>query len=286
MKNLLLILMLFMAMFASGQKAAPVGTVAISPIFKYEPVKKTIWVYKGATYTWSDYLSADQVQLKVDSIKNGTYTKGVVDELLLLKQNLLTNPITQADSTIKYVTPYATVSMLLPYAKILTLNSELGQKANTSLIGSVNGIASLDAGGKVPLTQINDALIGAVKYQGTYNAQSNTPALPDATSSKGWYYIVNVDGIQNSIDFGVNDWVISNGIAWGRVKATAYSIQFEQPVNTDNQTTFSLPFSLSSKSMVFYNGILLKSMMWHGIGSSSVTVNMDTKQFDVINIQN
>lgn len=76
-------------------------------------------------------------------------------------------------------------------------------------------------GGKVPLSQINDALIGAVNYQGTYNATTNTPALPSASANKGKYWVVNVEGTQQSENYKVGDWVISNGVVWGRVpKAT------------------------------------------------------------------
>lgn len=82
--------------------------------------------------------------------------------------------------------------------------------------GAASGVASLDASGKVPLTQIPESIAtGAVSYQGTWNATTNTPTLPTAASgNKGYYYKVSVAGTYQTIDFEIGDWVISNGIVW------------------------------------------------------------------------
>jgi hypothetical protein len=88
--------------------------------------------------------------------------------------------------------------------------------------GANNGYASLDGSGKVPLTQINDALLGAVNYRGTYNAATNSPALPTVgTSNKGYYWIVSTAGTQFGLDFRVGDWVISNGSSYGKVASSS-----------------------------------------------------------------
>jgi len=97
-----------------------------------------------------------------------------------------------------------------------TEKSTWNSKANSSLIGANSGIASLDSGGKVPLSQINDALLGSVNYKGTYNASTNSPTLP-AASNKGWYYVVSTSGTQQTLNFVPGDWIISNGTAWGKV---------------------------------------------------------------------
>jgi hypothetical protein len=72
------------------------------------------------------------------------------------------------------------------------------------------------------LTQINDALIGNVNFQGLWNASTNTPTLVDPPSSgtKGYYYIVSTGGTFAGITFEVGDWIISNGTAWGKVDNT------------------------------------------------------------------
>lgn len=102
--------------------------------------------------------------------------------------------------------------------KLLTRNNATGRVETASPMGVPNGIATLDASGKVPLSQINDALLGAVIYQGTYNASTNTPALPTAASgNKGWYYVVSTAGTQQSLALNPGDWIISNGSSWGKV---------------------------------------------------------------------
>jgi hypothetical protein len=92
----------------------------------------------------------------------------------------------------------------------------------TSEKGEPNGYASLDSNGKVPLVQINDALIGNVNFQGLWNASTNTPTLanPPASGTKGYYYIVSTAGTFAGISFEVGDWIISDGTAWGKVDNT------------------------------------------------------------------
>jgi len=94
----------------------------------------------------------------------------------------------------------------------------------TSEKGSPSGVATLDSGGKIPSSQLPDSIIGAVVYKGTWDADTNTPAIPLADSSnKGWYYKVSVAGntnINGITDWGVGDWIISNGTSWDQVKNT------------------------------------------------------------------
>ncbi len=71
-----------------------------------------------------------------------------------------------------------------------------------------NGYASLDSGGKVPLSQLPNSLL---VYKGVWNATTNTPTLttPDV-DKKGYVYICNVAGTQFGITFNVGDWAIYN----------------------------------------------------------------------------
>jgi hypothetical protein len=92
----------------------------------------------------------------------------------------------------------------------------------TSEKAQPNGYASLDSNGKVPLAQINDALIGNVNFQGLWNAATNTPTLanPPASGTKGYYYIVSTAGTFAGISFEVGDWIISSGSAWQKIDNT------------------------------------------------------------------
>jgi hypothetical protein len=97
----------------------------------------------------------------------------------------------------------------------------LALKVDKTSVGVPNGVASLDAGGKVPLSQIPDSIIGQVQYMGTWNALTNTPTLNFLVpEEKGHYYVVSVAGVFGGIDFQVGDWIISNGTYWEKVDNT------------------------------------------------------------------
>jgi hypothetical protein len=83
------------------------------------------------------------------------------------------------------------------------------------------GVATLEAGGKVPTSQI--PMQGDLNYQGTWNATTNTPTLTSSTGTQGYYYVVNVAGTTNLdgiTDWQVGDWAIYNGTVWQKVDNT------------------------------------------------------------------
>jgi hypothetical protein len=89
--------------------------------------------------------------------------------------------------------------------------------------GVPNGVATLDAGGKVPVSELPAAVLGALSYQGTWNASTNTPTLTSSTGTKGYYYVVSVAGSTNLdgiTDWLVGDWAVYNGSVWQKVDNT------------------------------------------------------------------
>lgn len=89
--------------------------------------------------------------------------------------------------------------------------------------GIANGVASLDGSGTVPVSQLPAAVLGALSYQGTWNASTNTPTLTSSVGTKGYYYVVNVAGSTNLngiTDWVVGDWAVYNGSAWQKVDNT------------------------------------------------------------------
>jgi hypothetical protein len=96
----------------------------------------------------------------------------------------------------------------------------LALKLDTALKGASNGLAELDNNGKVPLSQINDAVLGQLSYQGLWDAGTNTPALPGAPTSQGDYYVTSAPGTQFGLTFATGDWLVANGAAWGKVDNT------------------------------------------------------------------
>ena len=93
-------------------------------------------------------------------------------------------------------------------------------KQSTSEKGAASGYAPLDANQKVPSANLPDSIVGAVSYQGTWDAQNNSPALPNPTTVQGHYYVTEVPGTYLGNVYSVGDWVISNGTIWEKVDNT------------------------------------------------------------------
>jgi hypothetical protein len=95
--------------------------------------------------------------------------------------------------------------------------------ASTKNAGAANGVATLDAGGKVPVSELPAAVLGALSYQGTWDAATNTPTLTSSVGTKGYYYVVSVAGNTNLngiTDWLVGDWAVYNGSIWQKVDNT------------------------------------------------------------------
>jgi hypothetical protein len=120
-------------------------------------------------------------------------------------------------------------------AKVLTgLNITGGSVVSTDTI--------LTAFGKIQ-NQIN-GLIGGSIYQGTWNANTNTPALASGVGTKGYYYIVSVAGNTNLDgfdDWNIGDWAIFDGTAWQQVDNTDAVVSVNGQVGIVNLTTDNIP---------------------------------------------
>lgn len=111
-----------------------------------------------------------------------------------------------------------TASSTIPNTDITGLGT-----ASTKDAGVALGVATLDSAGKVPIGQIPDAVIGALNYQGTWNATTNTPTLTSSVGTKGYYYVVSVAGttdLNGVTDWLVGDWAVYNGTAWQKIDNT------------------------------------------------------------------
>lgn len=150
-----------------------------------------------------------------------------------------------AGSYITSLTGEATASG--PGAASVTLtNSAVTGKVLTGVNitgGSISATDSiLDAFGKVQ-NQIN-GLIGGSIYQGTWNANTNTPSLASGVGTKGYYYIVSVAGTTNLdgiIDWNVGDWAIYDGTAWQQVDNTDAVVSVNGFTGAVSLTTANIP---------------------------------------------
>lgn len=97
--------------------------------------------------------------------------------------------------------------------------SNLGAVAST-LTGAANGIATLDSTGHVPLAQLPAAIVGALQFQGIWNAATNTPALASGSGTKGYFYKVAVAGttqIDGNSQWNPGDMIVFDGTVWDKL---------------------------------------------------------------------
>jgi hypothetical protein len=111
-----------------------------------------------------------------------------------------------------------TASSTIPNTDITGLGT-----ASTKDAGAALGVATLDAGGKVPVSELPAAVLGALSYQGTWDASTNNPTLTSSVGTKGYYYVVSVAGNTNLngiTSWVVGDWAVYNGTVWQKVDNT------------------------------------------------------------------
>ena len=173
---------------------------------------KTVNIAAGNGITGGGTLAANRtITLGTPSTVSGSSTNSVTasshtHELTITKSDV---GLSNVDNTSDTNKPVSTATQ-----------NALDLKLNTSLKGTANGLAELDAGGKVPLSQISDTVLGQVEYMGTWNASTNSPTLPTTPTKKGDYYVVSTGGTRFSLTFDVGDWIISDGTKWDKVDNT------------------------------------------------------------------
>ena len=104
-------------------------------------------------------------------------------------------------------------------------NTQVSGLGSAALLtaGAAGGVATLDGGGTVPTSQLPAAVLGALKYQGTWNASTNTPTLASGVGTQGYYYVVSVAGSTNLdgiTTWAVGDWAIFGTATWQKIDNT------------------------------------------------------------------
>lgn len=94
---------------------------------------------------------------------------------------------------------------------------------NTGVVSSTS--SNLATGAQIQ-TAINTAVTGVLKYDGTWNASTNSPTLSSGSGTVGEYYIVSVAGSTNLdgiTDWAVGDWAVFSDQAtdaWQKIDNT------------------------------------------------------------------
>lgn len=85
---------------------------------------------------------------------------------------------------------------------------------------------STGAAMRITVDDLLSSVTGALTYQGTWNASTNTPALSSGScnlSTEGDYYVVATAGstdLSGITTWNVGDWAICDGTAWSRIQTS------------------------------------------------------------------
>jgi hypothetical protein len=142
--------------------------------------------------------------------------------------------------------------------------------ASTKDAGAALGVATLDSSGKVPVSELPAAVLGALSYQGTWDASTNTPTLTSSVGTKGYYYVVSVAGSTNLngiTDWLVGDWAVYNGTAWQKVDNT----ESVTSVNTLTGAVVLTTSNINEGTNLYYTDARARGAVSAGTGISYVS---------------
>jgi hypothetical protein len=132
--------------------------------------------------------------------------------------------------------------------------------------GNANGYASLDSGGKVPISQLPSSIM---EYKGTWSASTNTPTLANGTGDTGDVYICNSPGTVNfgagGITFAVGDYVIYSGSIWQRSSGAVGTVtSVALTVGGDAISVSGSPLTTSGTLGLTFNGTTAQYIRGNG----------------------
>lgn len=182
-------------------------------------------------------------------VENGTiYYNTTFNRFFKYENNAWTGDVSDTD-LLNYYTQTQIDAFLALKANQSSLNTEIGNRvaADALLIplsqkAAANGVATLGSDSKIPLNQIPDAIVGAMKYKGTYDVASAGGAYP-ASPSQGDYYVASSAGTLTfssvSHTYAIGDWLAYDGVKWdyidNSIKVSSVNGQVGTVVlNTDN----------------------------------------------------
>ena len=164
------------------------------------------------------------------TVTNGVLLVNGANQLQVGQLKFIDNTIESTTSSVDIQIGYSSDSgnlllnrnVILASGKTLTFGDNTVQStAGIPLTqrGASSGVATLDATGKVPVSQISFA--GALVYKGSWNASANTPTLSASLPAgvvAGWEYAISTTGTRDigsgSVTYAQGGFVVYNGATW------------------------------------------------------------------------
>ena len=155
-------------------------------------------------------------------------------------------------------------------ANTITVSGTSTSRSISANTGAVSSSSSNLATGAQIQSAIDSAVTGVLKYQGTWNANTNTPTLTSGSGTPGYYYIVSTNGSTN-LD-GITDWKVGDWAVFSDQATDAWQ-------KIDNTQVGNVTGSGSSGRVTFWNSssnITSHSQMTYNSVSNVLTVNGHT----------
>jgi hypothetical protein len=157
-----------------------------------------------------------------------TYSKSQVDDLIsaaTVNAVLVSNTNQEIDGYKTFIKP---VKVAQPVADEDAATLANVKAVKTSLDAYIEQTtealskkADLDENGKIVVSQLPDAVLGNLKFQGTWNAAINAPYIENShPEDDGKYYIVQAPGTWWNIEFAIGDWVVNAKGSWVKIDNT------------------------------------------------------------------
>jgi len=131
----------------------------------------------------------------------------------------LSGTATQVSNALTFGTSLSGTSSTYNGSAAVTVNvANSGVTAGTYGSSSVIPVITVGADGRV--TSVSTQATNAPAYQGTWNANTNTPTLTSSVGTAGYYYVVTVAGnttLNGVSGWNVGDWAIFSNGAWQKI---------------------------------------------------------------------
>jgi len=168
----------------------------------------------GTSATGNNTVLTDADDISFDNVVSGltaTDAQAAIDEVEARVESAETDIVTNTTNIGTNTTDIANLETLTGVAGATTLGTFTG----VTIPDDQNIKAALQA-----LETAVESVGGALVFVGTWNANTNSPALVSSAGTQGEFYIVSIAGttsLDGISDWGVNDWAIFDGTVWRKV---------------------------------------------------------------------
>lgn len=151
-----------------------------------------------------------------------------------------------------------------------------------------NGYAGLDASGRLRMELIPASLVGALQFQGVWNARDNVPFLSSSIGVKGQYYKVSIAGstpLNGQSSWQVGDMVVFNGTTWDQISGQDGVLKINGKDGPEViLTAFDIPFNATNAGAVL--AALLAEAADHEVRIDSLESSRTTDEARITALEN